>query len=157
MSDIMERIRSRVTVTESGCWEFNGCRIKQGYGRISWNQRLWLTHRVTYTVTVGAIPDDLEIDHLCKNKTCCNPDHLEAVTRSENLRRGTQWHHTVARETSKAHCPAGHTYDPENTYITPQGHRQCRKCKQAAYARYTASGRRAAAARARRAARRDAA
>lgn len=134
---VLDRVLARVTVTPSGCWEFDGCRLDRGYGRTSWHGRLWLTHRLVYTLMVGEIPAGLEIDHLCKNKPCCNPAHLEPVTRSENLRRGTQWHHTAARELAKTHCREGHPYDLLNTYWTPRGHRQCRICKRAALDRYT--------------------
>jgi len=139
--DVLERVLNRIMVSDTDCWEFQGCRLKSGYGRVGWNGRLWLTHRITYTFLVGDIPDDLEIDHLCKNKPCCNPEHLEPVTRSENIRRGTQWHHTVERESSKTRCPRGHQYDQINTYITAKGHRQCRLCKRIAGQKYAASHR----------------
>lgn len=141
MTDVLARIKAKVQITESGCWEFIGSRVGLGYGRIGWNGRLWLAHRVTYTLLVGPIPDGLEIDHLCKNKPCCNPDHLEAVTRSENVKRGSQSDWRAAYELAKHHCPAGHPYDALNTYFTPQGHRQCRICKAAANLRYDSRNR----------------
>ena len=134
---VLDRIKAKVHVTETGCWEFTGCRLRgSGYGRVGWDGRLWLTHRVTYTFLVGPIPDGLEIDHLCKNKPCCNPAHLEAVTRSENIRRGTQWVHMAERELAKTHCPERHPYNDENTYFAPNGCRQCRICKREAQLRY---------------------
>lgn len=141
MSEVIARIMARVIETPSGCWEFQGCRLTRGYGRVGWNGRLWLTHRVTYLFMVGEIQDGLELDHLCKNPPCCNPAHLEAVTRSENVRRGTQWHHVVERERGKTHCPERHPYDVENTYFTSEGHRQCRECKRAAGRRYADNNR----------------
>jgi hypothetical protein len=148
--DVLERVLNRITMTDEGCWEFQGCRLKSGYGRVGWNGRLWLTHRVTYTFLVGEIHPDLEIDHLCENKPCCNPEHLQAVTRSENLRRGSQWHHIVEREAGKDYCPLGHPYDAANTYVTAQGHRQCRECKRIAGHKYALSHREAIAERSRR-------
>jgi hypothetical protein len=146
--DVLTRLLAKIHIDPTaGCWEFTGCRLRgSGYGRIGWDGRLWLTHRVTYTLMVGPIPDDLEIDHLCKNKPCCNPAHLEAVTRSENLRRGTQGDHLAAFELAKTHCPARHPYDAANTYFTPRGHRQCRICKAEANRRYDVKNRAARAA-----------
>lgn len=140
-NDVLERVLNRIVISEHGCWIFQGCRLKSGYGRTSWNGRLWLTHRVTYSILVGEIPDHLEIDHICKNKPCCNPEHLEPVTRSENLRRGTQWYHVLERECSKTFCPRGHPYNATNTYFTTEGHRQCRACKRIALDKYVNSHR----------------
>ena len=143
MTDVMARIMAKINIDpNTGCWEFQGSRNKvHPYGRIDWNGRLWLTHRVTYLLLVGEIPDGLEIDHLCKNPPCCNPDHLEPVTRSENIRRGTQWHHIVARAATITACPEGHPYDDANTYRTSRGQRQCRICKRAADRRYAEKNR----------------
>lgn len=139
---VLDRIKAKVQVTDAGCWEFTGHRMPgSGYGRVGWDGRLWLAHRVTYTLLVGPIADGMEIDHLCKNKPCCNPAHLEAVTRSENIRRGTQWEWRAAFELAKTHCPARHPYDAANTYFTPRGHRQCRICKREAQARYDSANR----------------
>lgn len=147
MSGVIERILTKAVETESGCWEFQGSRLLRGYGRVGWNGRLWLTHRVTYLHFVGEIPEGLELDHLCVNPPCCNPWHLEPVTRSENLRRGTQGDWRAAFELAKTHCPARHPYDAENTYYTPKGHRQCRECKREAGRRFAARNRELLAAR----------
>jgi hypothetical protein len=69
---------------------------------------------------VGPIPEGLTIDHLCKNPGCVRPDHLEAVTMRENIRRGS-W-------ASRTHCINGHEYTEENTYRMPSGYRDCRRC-----------------------------
>ena len=136
MHDVINRILRRVVESDAGCWEFQGSRLARGYGRVGWKGRLWLTHRITYIYFISEIPEGLEIDHLCKNPPCCNPWHLEPVTRSVNIRRGTQWLHVVERETAKSHCPEGHPYNETNTYVTAEGHRQCRKCKAEAKRRY---------------------
>ena len=90
-----------------------------------------VAHRVMWEETVGLVPEGLELDHLCKNKLCVNPDHLEPVTRAENIRRGTA--HDKAREYFAAitHCRYGHEYDEANTaYYTSEGYRKrhCRAC-----------------------------
>jgi HNH endonuclease len=146
---VLDRVLRRVTVTPAGCWEFDGSRLAGGYGRAGWNGRLWLTHRLVYTLMVGEIPTGLELDHLCKNKPCCNPAHLEPVSRSENVRRGPAWHHLAAREVAKTHCPEGHPYDLLNTYWTRRCGRQCKQCKRAASLRYAQRNREALAARSR--------
>lgn len=79
-----------------------------------------LAHRWSYEFHVGPIPEGLDLDHLCRNRGCVNPDHLEPVTREENIRRAFA---TVT------HCPSGHPYSDENTYVRPGTvHRKCRAC-----------------------------
>ena len=73
---------------ETGCWNWQLALNAAGYGIIGVNCRPRLAHRIAYEEFVGSIPNGLELDHLCKNKRCVNPEHLEAVTRSENVRRG---------------------------------------------------------------------
>jgi hypothetical protein len=73
-----------------------------------------------YSAVKGAIPDGLHIDHLCRNRACCHPDHLEAVTPRENVRRGVR--------SQVTHCPKGHEYTPENTKVK-RGRRNCRACE----------------------------
>jgi len=143
----LDRVLARVSVTPFGCWEFTGYRLDSGYGRAAMDGQLWLTHRLVWTLLVGDIPAGRELDHLCKNKPCCNPEHLEPVTRGENIRRGPQVGIKAARERAKTHCPASHPYDDANTYWTRQGHRQCRKCKSEAIIRYSQSNRQKIAAR----------
>ena len=91
---IEERLMRRVTVAEDGCWTWGGAHDPTGYGVTYGNlddgrgYRKLYTHRASYTVHVGPIPAGLDIDHLCRNRGCCNPKHLEPVTRRENLMRG---------------------------------------------------------------------
>jgi len=87
------RFWAKIRVLEDGCWEWMGSRIKGGYGhfgvgsRTDGSRKLVLAHRLCYETLIGPIPDGLESDHLCRNRACVNPTHIEPVTRSENLRR----------------------------------------------------------------------
>ena len=74
----------------------------------------------------GAIPEGLNLDHLCRNRKCVNPDHLEAVTQRVNVMRGVS---VTAENMRKSHCPTGHPYDAANTYVRANGHRGCRACR----------------------------
>ena len=104
------------------CWEWTGARHNKGYG-IFWRQgRSHYAHRIAYEILVGPIPEGLESDHLCRNHACVNLLHIEPVTRSVNTLRGDHW------QRRKTHCPQGHPYTPENTYLKPNGWRLCRAC-----------------------------
>lgn len=109
---------------DTPCIDWAGRLNRQGYGRIGWD----LAHRRAYEQSVGPVPDGMELDHLCRNARCVNPDHLEPVTREENMRR---------RSEAQTHCKHGHEFTPENTYPRPKdGRRQCRACNREAVRRY---------------------
>jgi hypothetical protein len=108
--------------TPSGCWSWIGATTRGGYGSFKFNDVTSSAHRIAYEYRHGAIPDGLEIDHLCSNRSCVNPAHLEPVTRLENVRRGNGAQRVV--------CPAGHKYDEANTYHC-RGKRYCRTCRSA--------------------------
>lgn len=113
-------------VDKSGdCWEWTAYKL-QGYGRFgvggSYKNggRILYAHRWSYEQMIGPIPKGLTIDHLCRNRACVNPDHLEPVTAAENTRRGGR--------SLITHCPKGHPYSGENLMSHPDGSRRCREC-----------------------------
>lgn len=114
------------------CWEWTGAQDGKGYGRLSsggsGNGR-FRAHRISYELTKGAIPPELEIDHLCRKKNCVNPAHLEAVPHQINARRGEVGKAGGRREKAKTHCPQGHPYDAIHTYTDKNGKRSCKTCK----------------------------
>lgn len=131
-TSIGERFWGKVTELESGCLEWTGTKT-MGYGRFWWNSRLGQAHRFAYEFVKGNIPKDMSLDHLCRNRGCVNPEHLEAVSLRENILRGDGVAAIHARAT---HCPQGHPYDSDNTYVTPKGHRDCRACHRDASKRW---------------------
>ena len=123
----------------SGCWLWIGSGHSAGYGSIFYNGKSDYAHRVSYILQYGEIPDGLQIDHLCRVRSCVNPDHLEAVTPRVNTKRGNaseslQSHYDLNR--LKTHCPHGHEYSEENTLHTACGRRQCKTCNRDRQRRY---------------------
>lgn len=109
------------------CWEWTANRSGAGYG-LFWNGvRKVYAHRWSYEHYREPIPDGLELDHLCRNRLCVHPSHLEAVTHKENCARGVAGRDGAERQRAKTHCPQGHEYDEANTYRY-KGRRFCRSC-----------------------------
>jgi hypothetical protein len=112
---------------EGDCWQWTGSDNGKGYGVIQFDGRLQRVHRLSWEYLVGPIPDGLVLDHLCRNKRCVNPDHLEPVTNRENVLRGYGISAQLARNTE---CPNGHPFSGDNLIITDSG-RRCRICNRA--------------------------
>lgn len=106
------------------CWEWTGATQSGGYGNLMVGGRATKAHRVAYELLVGPIPDGLVIDHLCRNRACVNPDHLEPVTQAENVRRGDS---KMARNAAQVRCHNGHKLSGENLRVDSYG-RHCRAC-----------------------------
>lgn len=123
---LSERLWSKVSFASGarGCWMWTGAVNDSGYG-IIWNGRGTVrAHRVVYELTMGLIPQGLQLDHLCRVRSCVNPNHLEPVTARDNVLRGNgiSAHHAI-----KTHCPSGHEYSEQNTTLCA-GKRYCRAC-----------------------------
>jgi hypothetical protein len=107
---------------KDACWEWTGYKSKVGYGSLTNKGKVQRAHRFIYEQLVGAIPDGMVLDHLCTNKACVNPDHLEPVTILENTQRFNK---------TRTHCKNGHEFTLANTYTPPKrlDRRYCRTCQ----------------------------
>lgn len=115
------RIQRHIERLADGCWDWTGAKNTNGYGRIQVDGKTAYAHRASYEHYVGPIPDGLHLDHLCRNRSCVNPAHLEPVTCRENIHRGQG-------NSSKTHCPQGHPYSGWNLAIV-NGRRICVTCR----------------------------
>lgn len=123
------KVRSRIVVDENGCWNWQGAKSSSGYGQVCLGPKKLLTHRVMVWDDGRDIPDGMQVDHLCRNRGCCNPAHLEVVTPSENVRRGEAGKRTRERAEAMTHCLNGHRYSDETVYRDKQGKRTCQECR----------------------------
>lgn len=124
-----ERAERRCVYEERGyltpCRIFKGALVR-GYGVIGRDGKSSGVHRVIWEHYRGPIPDGLQLDHLCRQRDCCELTHLEPVTARENLLRSPITHASV--NAAKTHCPRGHAYDTKNTYVSSRGLRHCKAC-----------------------------
>ena len=133
---IKDNFWQQVEVMPHGCWKWQRATTNGGYGHFSLNGKDVRAHRYAFEQSVGEIPQGHELDHLCRNPKCVNPQHLEVVTRSENTKRGLAPIMGRLFQKGKTHCPQGHPYSASNTYITREGYRQCRICHRQALKNY---------------------
>lgn len=134
---IIERMNERyVPDPNSGCWLWTSYCSSGGYATIYINNKIYQAHRISYELHKGEIPNGLEIDHLCRVRCCVNPNHLEAVTRSINIKRGLAPIKSKERGLAKTHCKNGHPFIPENIYLRPDKTRSCRICRNNASLKY---------------------
>ena len=121
---LLERFWDKVEVQPNDCWIWTAYKDRYGYGSFKLKGKPIGAHRLAYQINKGEIPIDREIDHLCRNRACVNPDHLETVTHKINLLRGST---ISAINIKKTYCPKGHEYNQKNTHVW-RGHRFCRIC-----------------------------
>jgi len=127
----VERFFAKVNKTD-GCWEWTAGKDSWGYGSFWWQGRNVGAHRWSYEYHNGAVPPGLQIDHLCRNRKCVRPDHLEAVDSETNMRRGNSPSVVIART---GVCKRGHPLTPDNV-LTYGGRWHCRTCKNERNLRY---------------------
>lgn len=136
----LERFLAKICIKPNGCWEWLGGHAKAGYALLdiesdgSWKPVA--AHRFSYETFVGPIPDGKELDHLCRNRGCVNPDHLEPVIHKVNVRRGLAGISTGEQMKARTHCPKGHPYDEQNTRYRKNGRRRCLACRRAEYQKW---------------------
>lgn len=128
-----ERFWARVDKKSADeCWPWTGFIDPGGYGTFWKEGKIRRAHRVGYEIQVGAIPEGLHLDHLCRVRHCVNAAHLEPVTKAENTRRGLLPARRGASNRAKTHCPKGHEYTERNTRVRnhPNGWvtRECKEC-----------------------------
>ena len=134
----IERFFTKIEVRESGCWQWMGTLFSTGYGEFWDGVRRLSAHRFAFAYFQGCAlpeyePKSLQLDHLCRNRRCVNPNHLELVTPQENVLRGNG---PASQNARKTHCLRGHPFDAQNTYILPDGRRACRICRRIFQFRY---------------------
>ena len=149
---LIDRIRSRIRHADDGCWIYTGPLTNGGYGIVWWwdkgQQKTinYTAHRSMWELANGPIPDGQVIDHLCHDpatckespcdhRACCNPAHMRVTSQRENSLRSNGF---TAAHAERTHCPQGHEYTPENTYVRTDRKypgRQCRTCNREQNAR----------------------
>jgi hypothetical protein len=117
-----EEIKSRIKISANGCWIGINRPNDQGYVYVQINGKHHKLHRLSYVAFKGEIPKGMELDHLCRNRNCANPEHLEAVTHTENLNR------SPVQKGKKQYCKRGHILTNNNIYYYICRGYRCRMC-----------------------------
>ena len=136
-----QRLIQKIDQRPDGCWNWTGSISDAGYGRImvgsrtDGSRRLAYAHRVAFETFVGPIGDGLELDHLCRNRACVNPAHLDPVTPQTNMLRSEA---PCAAQAAQTRCKRGHAFDSANTYVN-RGKRYCRACHRERQAKWLAN------------------
>lgn len=133
---IIDRL-ARAFTKNGDCWIWNGYKNPSGHAQMSYKGVRTGAHRLSYETFVGKIPEGLVLDHLCKQPSCINPNHLEPVTQGENVKRSDT--NLVAKQMRRDNeCKRGHKFTEENVYIRPSDPsiRECRTCRYDALRRF---------------------
>jgi len=121
------RLLERKLLMANGCWYYSGFRTPAGYGQLHYDHSTWDVHRLSMKLFKPEEFDkNLNVNHKCNNPSCFNPEHLYSGTQKDNIRDCINSGNKS--ELNRTHCPQGHDYTPENTYVRPNGHRDCKIC-----------------------------
>jgi hypothetical protein len=126
---VVDRIMKKITINSSGCMLWNGATNGRGYGVIlddnTNGRRMTYVHIAMYVSKVGPVPSGMQLDHLCRTRNCCNPEHLEPVSGSENLLRSNNMNFVTKRT---GVCKNGHNVSGINAHVSSDGRTRCRAC-----------------------------